>query len=51
MNSDLSGTADHIHVYRRLTYKDRDRPALTAAVTSAAAGEVLVVTKLERLAR
>ncbi|WP_430336210.1 recombinase family protein [Rhodococcus sp. ACT016] len=42
---------DHIHVDRGLTGKDRDRPGLAAALTSVESGDVLVVTRLERLAR
>jgi DNA invertase Pin-like site-specific DNA recombinase len=47
----LGVPADRVHVDLGLTGKDRDRPGLAAALASVDAGDVLVVTKLERLAR
>lgn len=47
----LGVTDTHIHVDHGLTGTNRDRPGLRDALTAVRAGDTLVVTKLDRLAR
>lgn len=47
----LGVTADRIYVDHGLTGANRDRPGLREALAACRAGDTLVVTKLDRLAR
>ena len=47
----LGVTDEHLHTDRGRTGGDRERPGLTAALGAVRAGDVLVVTKLDRLGR
>lgn len=47
----LGVAADNIHVDHGLTGTNRDRPGLKVALAACRAGDTLVVTKLDRLAR
>lgn len=47
----LGVEAERIYVYHRLTGTNRERPGLPEALAACRAGDTLVVTKLDRLAR
>ncbi len=47
----LGVTADRIYVDHGLTGTNRDRPGLREALAACRAGDTLVVSKLDRLAR
>lgn len=47
----LGVEADHVYTDHGLTGTNRDRPQLDAAIRAARAGDTVVVTKLDRLAR
>ena len=45
------GHDEHLHTDRGRTGRDRERPGLTAALGAVRDGDVLVVSKLDRLGR
>jgi len=47
----LGVTDEHLHTDRGRTGRNRERPGLTAALGAVRDGDVLVVTKLDRLGR
>ena len=47
----LGVTDEHLHTDRGRTGRHRERPGLTAALGAVRDGDVLVVTKLDRLGR